>query len=135
MHDLNLLLLAGVKKYMEFRLAVLLAVFAPAALEPALKPTIQYTLRVDSADLSGWDVQIRLRTVSDTFRLAMAAHPEYDDRYWRYVRGFSVEPSGATVTRVDSAVWEVVAPRGAVTIRYRIALPSPAPLPRASWRP
>jgi len=135
MHGLNLFLLAGVKKYMEFRLAVLLAVFAPAALEPALKPTIQYTLRVDSADLSGWDVEIRLRTVSDTFRLAMAAHPEYDDRYWRYVRGFSVEPSGATVTRVDSAVWEVVAPRGAVTIRYRIALPSPAPLPRASWRP
>src|SRR5439155_16494294 len=120
---------------MKTTLSLLLAIAAPPHPYPLVKPSIQYTLRVDSADLSGWDVQIRLRTVSDTFRLAMAAHPEYDDRYWRYVRGFSVEPSGATVTRVDSAVWEVVAPRGAVTVSYRIALPPPAQLPRASWRP
>jgi predicted metalloprotease with PDZ domain len=101
---------------------------------PALKPAVQYTLRVDSADLSGWSVEIRLRTASETFRLAMAAHPEYDDRYWRYVRDLTVEPSTATVTKVDSAVWEVAAPRGEVTVRYRIALP-PSPTPRAAWRP
>src|SRR5439155_27023211 len=77
-------------------LALIVALFAPA--HPALKPSIQYTLRVDSTDLSGWTVEIRLRTVSDTFRLAVAAHPEYDDRYWRYVRNVAVEPSG-TVTR------------------------------------
>jgi predicted metalloprotease with PDZ domain len=102
-----------------------------------LKPGIQYTLRVDPADLSGWTVEIRLRTVADTFRLAMAAHPEYDDRYWRYVRDFTVEPAAGTarVTRPDSAVWQVVAPRGPVTVRYRIALPPPAPLPRAAWQP
>src|SRR5258708_7739225 len=84
-------------------LALLLALFAPA--HPALKPSIQYTLRVDSTDLSGWTVEIRLRTASDIFRLVMAAHPEYDDRYWRYVRDVVVEPMG-TVTRVDSAVWQ-----------------------------
>jgi len=102
-------------------LALILALFAPA--HPAMKPRIQYTLRVDSTDLSGWTVEIRLRTASDTFRLAMAAHPEYDDRYWRYVRDVAVEPAG-TVTRVDSAVWQVTAPRGFVTVRYRIALPA-----------
>jgi len=102
---------------------------------PAVKPAVQYTLRVDGADLSGWSVEIRLRTVSDTFRLAMAAHPEYDDRYWRYVRDFAVEPSSASVTKVDSAVWQVVAPRGAVTVRYRIALPPADSGLRASWRP
>ena len=114
-------------------LALILALFAPA--HPALKPSIQYTLRVDSADLSGWSVEIRLRTASDTIRLAMAAHPEYDDRYRRYVTGFTAEPSGAVVTRVDSAVWQVVAPRGIVVVRDRIALPSAEPGPRASWRP
>jgi predicted metalloprotease with PDZ domain len=113
-------------------LALILALFAPA--HPAVKPSIQYTLRVDSTNLSGWTVEIRLRTTSDTIRLAMAAHQEYDDRYWRYVRDFTVEPSG-TVTRLDSAVWEVVAPRGVVTVRYRIALPAAEPGLRSSWRP
>ena len=114
-------------------LALILGLVAPA--HPLVKPSIQYTLRVDSADLSGWNVEIRLRTSSDTVRLAMAAHPEYDDRYWRYVRNFAVETEGATVTRVDSAVWQVVAPPGVVNVRYRIALPPAEPGPRASWRP
>jgi len=114
-------------------LALILALFAPA--HPALKPSIQYTLRVDSADLSGWTVEIRLRTTSETIRLAMAAHPEYDDRYWRYVRDFASETPGATVTRVDSAVWQIVAPVGVVNVRYRIALPPAEPGLRAAWRP
>jgi predicted metalloprotease with PDZ domain len=112
-------------------LALVLALFAPA--HPTLKPSIQYILRVDSIDLSGWTVEIRLRTTSDTVRLAMAAHAEYDDRYWRYVRDVAVDRG--TVTRVDSAVWQVVAPRGAVTVRYRIALPPAEPGLRAAWRP
>jgi len=114
-------------------IALLLALYTHP--HPALKPAIEYTLRVDSADLSGWSVTLRLRTTSDTFRLAMAAHPEYDDRYWRYVRDFAVEPTAATFTKVDSAVWEVVAPRGLVTVRYRIVLPPAPPGPRAAWRP
>ena len=107
---------------MKTSFALLLGCFAiPISKHPAVKPSIQYTLHVDAADLSGWDVEIRLRSAPDTFRLAMAAHPEYDDRYWRYVRDFRVEPGGATVTRVDSAVWQVIAPPGAVVVRYRIA--------------
>ena len=118
---------------MKSTAVVALALLAPQP-QPALKPVIHYTLRVDSTDLSGWNVEIRLRTVSDTFRLAMAAHPEYDDRYFRFVTGFTVEPSSAVVTRVDSAVWQVITPRGEVRVRYRIALP-PSPSPRGSWRP
>src|SRR6266705_3464057 len=122
-------------KTMKTILSFLLSLGVPTRSYPAVKPSIQYTLRVDSADLSGWNVEIRLRTSSDTVRLAMAAHPEYDDRYWRYVRNFAVETEGATVTRVDSAVWQVVAPPGVVNVRYRIALPPAEPGPRASWRP
>src|SRR6266516_351478 len=122
-------------KTMKTILSFLLSLGVPARPYPAVKPSIQYTLRVDSADLSGWNVEIRLRTSSDTVRLAMAAHPEYDDRYWRYGRNFAVETEGATVTRVDSAVWQVVAPPGVVNLRYRIALPPAEAGPRASWRP
>ena len=113
-------------------LALILVLFAPA--HPALKPAIQYTLRVDSTDLSGWTIELRFQNKSGTFRLAMAAHPEYDDRYWRYVRNVAVEPRG-TVTRLDSAVWQFSAPEGWVTVRYRVALPPLEPGLRASWRP
>src|SRR6267142_2901881 len=121
---------------MKSLLPFLLLLGAPLPVPPAaVKPSIQYTLRVDSADLSGWTVAIRLRTNSDTIRLAMAAHPEYDDRYWRYVRDFAVETTGATVTRIDSAVWQIVAPRGVVNVRYRVELPPADAGLRASWRP
>ena len=65
------------------------------------QPVVGYTLRVDAGELSGFDVELRLRNVPDTFRLAMVAHPEYDDRNWRFVEALRVEtPHGAaTVTR------------------------------------
>jgi predicted metalloprotease with PDZ domain len=100
-------------------------------------PVISYVLRLDSADLTGFDVEMRVRNVSDTFRVAMAAHPEYDDRFWRFVDGLRAEaPRGAaSVVREDSAVWRVVAPGGEAILRYRIRLPAPEGGQRASWRP
>src|SRR5689334_4061627 len=72
-------------------------------------PLVSYVLRVDSTDLSGFDVELRLRKASDTVRLAMMHHPEYDDRFFRYVEGVRAEgPRGATITHVDSAVWQLV---------------------------
>ncbi len=112
-------------------LILVLALLAPE--HSAVKAQIQYTLRVDSADLSGWTVTMRFRTTVDTFSLAMAAHPEYDDRYFRFVRDVVVE--GGTVTRADSAVWRFEVPRGFVTVHYRLTLPAAEPGLRASWRP
>ena len=101
------------------------------------QPVIAYTLRVDSADLSGYDVELRVRNASDTIRLAMAAHPEYDDRFYRYVEGLRVEARGgpATVVRQDSARWRVTAPGGEVVVRYRIHLPPGRPDRRQAWVP
>ena len=100
------------------------------------QPVVHYTLRVDVGDLSGFDVELRLHNLPDTFRVAMVAHPEYDDRYWRYVEALHVEtPHGAaTVAREDSALWRVVAPGGEALVRYRLRLPPPES-PRAAWRP
>ena len=98
-------------------------------------PIVSYVLRVDSADLSGFDVELRLRNAGDSVRLAMAKHPEYDDRFFRFVENLRAEGSrGASITRVDSAVWRLVAPGGDATVRYRIHLPA-SPTPRAAWRP
>jgi predicted metalloprotease with PDZ domain len=100
------------------------------------QPVLTYSLQVDSADLSGYTVELRIRNAPDTVRLAMVAHPEYDDRYWRYVEGLEASgPRGAVAARVDSALWRVVAPGGQSTVRYRIHLPPPGTPPRAAWRP
>jgi predicted metalloprotease with PDZ domain len=101
------------------------------------QPVVSYRLRVDSADLSGFAVEMRIRNAPDTVRLAMAAHPEYDDRYWRYLTDLCAESSSGTasVAREDSALWRVTTRGGEVTVRYRIVLPTPAESPRAAWRP
>jgi predicted metalloprotease with PDZ domain len=101
------------------------------------QPVVTYLLRVDSADLSGWSVEMRIRNAGDTVRLAMAAHPEYDDRFYRYLEDLRVEPGKGTasVVRQDSAVWRVVAPGGSVIVRYRIHLPPQTNPRRSGWVP
>jgi predicted metalloprotease with PDZ domain len=101
------------------------------------QPIVSYRLRVDSADLSGFAVEMRIRNAPDTVRLAMAANPEYDDRYWRYLEGLRAETASgvALAVREDSAVWRVVAPGGHLLVQYRIRLPTPPESPRAAWQP
>jgi predicted metalloprotease with PDZ domain len=101
------------------------------------QPVVSYLLRVDSADLSGWSVEMRIRNAADTMHLAMAAHPEYDDRFYRYLEDLRVEAAKGTasVVRQDSAVWRVVAPGGSVIVRYRIHLPPQSNPRRSGWIP
>jgi predicted metalloprotease with PDZ domain len=117
----------------------LLVSLAPAALaaQRASAVSVDYTLRVDSANLTGFEVEMRIHGAPDTLRLAMPAHPEYDERFWRFVRDLRVEGAGGagTVAPADSNVWLATAPGGEATVRYRIALPRPGPGARPSWVP
>ncbi|MEP6574726.1 MAG: PDZ domain-containing protein, partial [Gemmatimonadota bacterium] len=100
------------------------------------QPVLVYTLRVDTADLTGYGVELHIRNAADTVRLGMIAHPEYDDRYSRYVENIEATgPRGATVARVDSALWLVVAPGGESTVRYRLRLPAEESSNRSAWKP
>jgi predicted metalloprotease with PDZ domain len=101
------------------------------------QPVVHYVLRVDATDLQTVAVEMRVRNAPDTFRVAMHRHPEYDDRFWRFVEGMAGEGAGRplAMVREDSALWRVAAPGGEAVIRYRIRLPAPEPPPRASWRP
>ncbi len=90
---------------------------------------VDYTLRVDSAELSGVTVDMRVRGAPSEFRVAMVAHTEYDDEYWRHLtdlRGVSARGT-VTVTREDSSLWRVVGPPGDVTLRYRVRFPAATP--------
>lgn len=101
------------------------------------QPVITYSLRVDSTDLSGFDVSMTVRGRRDTTMLAMVTHPEYDDKYWRFVRDVRVEGSSgrATIARADSSLWRVIAPGGSFVVRYRLALPASTDRERAAWQP
>lgn len=86
---------------------------------------IAYRIHVDKADLSGFDVEMRIRGGGEVVRIAMAAHPEYDDGYWRYVENLTAESRGATlqITNKESGLWSVHGAGRDLTVKYRIHLP------------
>jgi hypothetical protein len=61
-------------------LAALLLVIAsasrPSIARQRLHPHVAYKIHADPSDLSGFTVEMRVRSVGDTVRLAMASHPE-----------------------------------------------------------
>lgn len=97
---------------------------------------ISYDIKIDTADLSIFGVSIKMQNVPDEFQLAMIAHPEYDDRYWRYVEDLSVQTSAGngTIEKIENAVWKIKIPGNDAIIRYNIRLPNDGQS-RAAWRP
>ncbi len=92
---------------------------------PAHAQVIHYRLTVHEGDTTGYDVEMRLQHVPHHFRLAMATHHEYDDRFYRFVRNFRATAAGghATAVRADSAVYDLGIPGDEAVVSYRIELP------------
>jgi predicted metalloprotease with PDZ domain len=90
-------------------------------------PSLAYTLSIDTTDLSGYSVSIRVYHPPHRFHLAMATHHEYDDRFWKCVKSFQVD-APASFIREDSAVWAITAPGDRVSVSYRIQLPPSTPI-------
>src|ERR671913_154554 len=92
---------------------------------PAAAPPIEYKIHINPADISGLNVEMRVPAAGANARIAMAVHPEYDDRYWRYIEGFSaIEPSGRTLqfAKEEDTVWRIENARGDIVVRYRLRL-------------
>jgi predicted metalloprotease with PDZ domain len=100
------------------------------------QPVIRYVVTVNDGDTSSFSVEMQLRNLPKTFLVAMVAHSEYDDKYWRYLKDISVTAnhSTGTATRTDSAVWRVSVSGSEATIRYRIALPPGKEGMRSAWK-
>lgn len=109
----------------------------PSLFSQDLQSRISYKISVDANDLSGFDVEMRIQRAGDTVRIAMASHPEYDDRYWRYVENLRAESRGVPlqITKEENTLWRVVSPGGDLTVRYRIHLPAQTTPTRAAWKP
>ena len=108
--------------------------FQPTTAYSNLKPSVHYTLTINVSDLSGYDVEMAVTNAPANFHLAMVAHPEYDDRFWRYLNNLVIDGLSDNIIRKDSALWLVKTNAGNHIVSYRINLP-PAPAIRGSWRP
>jgi predicted metalloprotease with PDZ domain len=129
------------KKIIQVILLCCAAVVCSVAAYGKDRPT-EYRIRVDAADLTGFDVEMLFaRQRPGLLRVAMAVHPEYDDRYFRYIENFTAtDGRGASlsVTREEDTVWRIENAPQQVRIRYRLRLPPPQQQRgevRDAWKP
>lgn len=119
------------------QLLLIVAVAGAQPVTPTVRsdPSIAYTLTINPADLSGFDVTMRISGAPETIRLAMAVHPEYNDRFWRYLRDLRAETSGTPVSIAAEKenAWRIRTTHSEAIVRYRIQLPREDPTNRAVW--
>ena len=111
---------------------------------PLLKPgpVVVYTVTIDPPDTTSIRVTMVIQAApSPVTRIAMAVHPEYNQRFWRYVRDlraevFEVRNAGRgsgkplTITADGDHSWSVPTPTGSTIVTYRIQVP-----PQSANRP
>ena len=120
------------------KLVILFLTFvAASSVALGVAPPVSYKIRVDPSDTAGYDVEMRFTTTAPTVRVAMAAHPEYDDRYWRYIENFTAESRGRAlpIDKPEDAVWQINGAGGELIIKYRLHLPPQNGPVRDAWKP
>ena len=124
-------------KIRSLSLFVFLLVSLTSAAASQTPSPVHYTIRIDAADLTGVDVEMRFLTSRLPTRIAMAAHPEYDDRYYRYIENLTATSDArpVTVTREQDPVWRLDGAHGAVVVKYRLRFPPQVNSFREAWKP
>ncbi len=100
------------------------------------KPVIYYTLSVDPGDASSLRVNISMEGgTSRSVRLGMGHHPEYDDRFWRYLTDWQVDGfDKRVILAMDREnVWRVISHAGYAHVGYTVRLPHEDSANRPSW--
>jgi len=100
------------------------------------KPSVNYTVSIGPSNVSSIRVDMSFDVPgARSVRLGMATHPEYDDRFWRYVTDWHVDgfdkPASLAIDRKN--VWRVLSHWGAAHVGYTIALPREDSTNRGSW--
>ena len=100
------------------------------------KVHLDYTLRVNPAD-SVIQVDLRITNAPRNLILAAHAHPEYDDKFWRFLAGMTAtdgKGQSIPILRQDSVLWKLTNNPGTVLVHYSVRIPREQ-TPRAAWRP
>ncbi|HEX9128228.1 MAG TPA: PDZ domain-containing protein [Gemmatimonadaceae bacterium] len=119
----------------QLRLIALLAGTLSMTASNKPKLHIQYEVSVDPGDPSSIRVGMQISYAPRSLRLAMAVHPEYDDRFWRYIRDWHVDSfDRRALLAVDrDNVWRLLTHNGFANVSYRIQLPRESPTSRPVW--
>ena len=119
----------------QLRLIALLAGTLSMTASNKPKLHIQYFVSVDAADPSSIWVRMQIENAPRSLRLAMAVHPEYNDRFWRYVRDWHVDSGDRrALLAVDrDNVWRLLTHYGFANLSYRIQLPRENPTSHPVW--
>ena len=111
------------------------ALAAKTATSPA---RLEYRLKFDPADTTRVAVTLQVHNAPASMVIAANAHPEYDDKYWRYIENLNaVTVCGEMipVSRIDSVRWQVHNKgTGNIVIAYDVKFPE-SEMPRDSWKP
>jgi len=119
----------------QLRLIALLAGTLSMTASNKPKLHIQYYVSVDPGDPSSIRVGMQIENAPRSLRLAMAIHPEYNDRFWRYVRDWHVDSGdNRALLAVDrDNVWRLLTHYGFANLSYRIQLPRENPTSHPVW--
>jgi len=121
-----------VKSSLKAAASLGLALSLTASVRP--KTHVTYQLSVDSSGQS-ISVWMQIGFGPRSARVAMARHPIYDDRFWRYITDWNVSGiDRIALLQVDrDNVWRLITHYGNANLSYRIRLPREDPTNRAVW--
>ena len=100
------------------------------------KAVVYYTLTIDPRDPSSVRVYMSMEGgTSRSVRLGMAHHPEYDDRFWRYLTDWHVDgvDKRAVLALDRENIWRVISHAGYAHVSYSVRLPHEDSTNRPSW--
>lgn len=114
-------------------LRIILAALTLSANKP--EPRINYSLTISPDDPTSINVWMQVSDAPRSFRIAMAVHPEYNDRFWRYIRDLHADAGGQRIVLASDKenVWRIISHTGSANIYYRIQLPTENPLNHPVW--
>lgn len=117
-------------------LALLIGTLGLTASHKPKPAVVYYDLTIDPADPSSIRVRVSMQGgTSRSVRLGMATHPEYDDRFWRYLTDWQVNGfDKRAILAIDKKnIWRVISHAGYANVSYRIALPREDSANRPVW--
>lgn len=97
-------------------------------------PIVSYSVAPVPAD-SSIQVAMQIGRAPRSVRLAMAVHPEYDDRFWRYITDWHADgvDRRALLAEDRDNEWRVITHAGYSNVSYRIQLPHENPVYHPVW--
>ena len=111
----------------------ILVLLAVVACTPA--PTLFYDVGIDPRTSSNIQVNMQIDHGPSSARVAMAIHPEYNDRYWRYIHDLKANGfDKRAILAIDKEnIWRVISHAGWAQVSYRIEPAPESPTNRPVW--